>query len=157
MCLAYAMVSRILAIPTAVMSSCRRAECWPAWYMVLSPLTVPEPETNRTLKCIHTMPSAKYSDSLHGIRGVRSSMDRTHQSLRAPVVEPEETICLFCGTLKQISELYNQAGDISPRDSGSRKEIIARNAAATRQDQRIMAAISSANLIAREVHSHKSC
>ena len=121
MCLAYAMVSRILAIPTAVMSSCR----------VLAGLvhgaisSVPEPETNRTLKCIHTMPSAKYSDSLHSVRGVRSSMDRTHQSLRAPVVEPEEKICLFCGTLKQISQLYNQAGDISTRDSGSRKEIIA--------------------------------
>eukprot|EP00117_Sycon_ciliatum_P037548 scpid90598/ scgid28068/ len=115
------MVSRILAIPTAVMSSCRVL----AGQVHDAISSVPEPETNRTLKCIHTMPSAKYSDSLHGIRGVRSSMDRTHQSLRAPVVEPEEKICLFCGTLKQISELYNQAGDISTRDSGSRKEIIA--------------------------------
>eukprot|EP00117_Sycon_ciliatum_P035523 scpid73335/ scgid2362/ len=87
-----------------------------------------------------------------------SSTDRrnTRQSLRAPVVEPGRKNCLFCGTLKKklASSTTKQATSQLVTVEAENK---LRNAAATRQDQRILTAISSGNLIAREVHYHKSC
>ena len=117
----------------------------------------PEHETKTTLKCLHTM-----KVSFHKCQNIlttctaseESSTDsrNTCQSLRAPAVEPGGKNCFSCDTLK-IS------ASCTTKQAPSQLVIVEadnklRNAAATCEDERI--AISSGNLIAREVHYHKT-
>lgn len=80
----------------------------------------------------------------------------TRRSAQAPVVEPGKKNCLFCGSLKKKirgSTSKQGTSQLLTKEAESRLK----NAATIRKDERILIAVGTGDLIAREVHYHKVC
>ena len=80
----------------------------------------------------------------------------TRGSAQAPLIEPGRKNCIFCGVLKKKvrgSSTKQGTSQLLTEEA----EIRLKNAAAIREDDRILIAVGSGDLIAREVHYHKQC
>ena len=82
----------------------------------------------------------------------------TRGSAQAPLIEPGRKNCIFCGVLKKKvrgSSTKKGTSQLLTEET----EIRLKNAAAIsiREDERILIAVGSGDLIAREVHYHKQC
>eukprot|EP00117_Sycon_ciliatum_P015433 scpid94224/ scgid15272/ len=80
----------------------------------------------------------------------------TRQSVQAPIVEPGRQTCIFCGSLKKKipGKSTKQTTSLLQSEDG---EQTLRAAAEIRQDDKILIAIGSSCLIAREAYYHKYC